>query len=224
MPSEPLAPILKLAVLPVAPTYVDTESGYQATYGMPVVVPTNPRPGGADVGTAIGVGLIMGTAAAIVGHESDKRRVELNKAVSSIGFHPADLLNRQLQVRLEQAGVKVVSEADADAILAVYVSEVGYSHSWRAGGYTPYLGIIARLTSSADNQELESLSYWSDWRESKHDRRWITAPASLTFTSFDDLKANADNARTGMEAMLDRIVSQLVQDVKRRADGLKPEK
>ncbi|MEO7402591.1 MAG: hypothetical protein ABIU95_02875 [Burkholderiales bacterium] len=231
--TPPRTPLTRIAMLPVVP---------QAVVGAPVR-PSNSVGvsvfGGGDV-SAVGAAVVMAVAGLgiLFGHEADKRQAELDRTVAALGFEPVGHINDKLKRALESRGVVVseISDAEAamvarrsrdfqrvadgaDAILDVRVGDNGFYQASGSGGYSPMLGVVASLRGPIGRVELDGFGYYADWRTNERDPRWVTSPPALTYPTLDAMLANADAARAGLEALADRIVEMLAEDVKRRFDA-----
>jgi len=241
-PQEPLPPISGMAVLPVIVEVVAEDPAAirnaPRRSPTPVVVPGGQHLGGGDVAAAVlGVGLVAAVDSAVRGHLAG-RAADLAEAVSSIEFRPAEILNAELPERLRRRGLNIALVTDGDpvrtarsegqfkavangspAVLDVRVGEHGYFSSLRAGGVSPFITITAALISADTGEELDSFYYYADWREKPKDPRWFAAPKSMIYADAADLAAHADEARAGLETLLQNMLEKIADDIDRRAKG-----
>jgi hypothetical protein len=190
-------------------------------------------------GVSLGAGIVAAGVATLVANEMQKRQNDLEYAVSAAGFRPAHLLNKVLKTLLEEKGLKLENsispamakqarededfsrvDSKAEAILDIRVTDHGYFRSIRAGGLSPMLGITATLIEPVTGETIDSFTYWSDWRNGGDDPRWFTTPPSITYDSTDSLRADAAAARAGLEGILVKMTVRLVEDIKRRSQGI----
>jgi hypothetical protein len=225
-PPDPIVPLAKIALLP---TLLPESASTMPRGGAGYVAPVQPMAPSAAV-AMIGAGLI---AYAIIDSRK-KEAARLTEAVASIRFDPAASLNERLQKRLESEGVVVERVADdvarrvresgdykqlasqADAVLDLQIDEVGYYDAGSRRGYSPMLGVSAQLATTRTNNDPESYSYWADWKGNPKDLRSIATPPTMTYDNVPLIGANAEAARAAFEATLERMIDQLVIDVKRR--------
>jgi len=241
--AKPLEPLALIAVLPASlpvPESGAERSGFLPTPVHPVApVPTpgrNYSPGAAVA--AAGIGLLV--AAAIIGkRESDRKEAEaIGRAMTAVEFSPTAYIDARLPQVLQQRQVKHVVVADteaidairaarveamptgSDAVLRLTVDSVGYFSSSRAGGFSPFLQVTASLIRPGSaGVDPDEYFFYSDWRDGGTDRRWIKADPSLILPTVDAIKDNAATVRRGMEAILDRMIVLLGDDLQRRAAG-----
>jgi hypothetical protein len=197
---------------------------------VPYVPTARPGSPGIGAGAVIGAAVVVGVMA-LVEQRSKQRRSELDQAMATLDFRPAERLTARLPALLsaDTAPVDLVPHnletigwrdsqdfralaESADAVIDVHIDETGYYESSRAGGYSPMLGIGLSLKSVATGRTLTEFSYWFDWRPAK-DPRSFQSPPELVFRSLGDLTAEPDKVRAGLEAELDKIAVVMAADV-----------
>lgn len=239
-PPPPPKPVALLGVLPVLLELPQPSSpGFGANRSQSTYVATQPAPGNSApipvAGLALGL-LALGITAAVAS-ENQRRAEELAAAVSTLDFDPAEALDRLLDRALEQRGVKLTRidgelaralrsnrmdrmPAGVEALLDVRVTEAGYYRSMRAGALSPQLNVnVSLMEARADGDELESFTYYADFRSSPKDPRWFTTPKELTFEDTAALRAAAPAVREGLQALVERIAEHLCADVHRHVSG-----
>lgn len=236
----PQKPLRLVAVLPTANAPSGSGSGFSTNRHSTIFVPESRNRGSSagSVAGAIGATLIVGAIAYGLNERKRTEAEALNDALSHVNFEPTEYLDAQLSSELERRGIRLVRILDprvaidartekfaglpegVDAILDVKVLESGYYSSLRAGGYSPMLHLNASLrVPEPDADELDSFSYYADWRNGGKDKRWVTTPRNLTFESIEKLKGGATAARNGLEEVVKQFAVMISQDVERLAKG-----
>lgn len=245
-PTKPPSPIGLLAVLPpqVPQTIAGTGWGRQNPayiHYQPVASrnSSNNSSAGASAGAAVGAALIA--AAVIYGIQESRRREreELAAAMKVLNFDPVEILDTKLLDALHARTLKVLpirdseivadlrsgkfdkAPPDVDAVLDVTIADSGFSTSFRRRGYSPHLLVHARVRvrGAAPDVRPDFYEYYADWREDGKNKRWVTTPPSLTFETLDQLKENADVARTGLTNIVETFVALIAQDMATRQAG-----
>ena len=244
-PLPPVQPIARLAVLPVVyQAELDAGSGTvppPRTAGafVPVYVHRGQSSGSAygqaAVGAAIGVGIVM-----LIEHQRKQKWEAHADAIRTVAIDPAALVQQRLQEKLRARGItlETVSADDAaksrhvddfsaitpasGAVLDVRISDYGFDHSNRAGGFAPMLGASVTVNVPGDDQS-ESYGYWADWRSRPDDPRWFTTPPSMTYPTLDALKADVEAVRRGLEDLIERVATRMADDVAKRVGGQRAE-
>jgi len=240
-PPPPPKPVALLGVLPVLLELPQPSSpGFGANRSQPVYMGTQQAPrSAAPVSAAAGlaVGLLALGITMAVANENQRRAEELAAAVSTLDFDPAEALDRLLGDALERRGIRLARidadlarelrgnrmdrlPAGVDALLDVRVTEAGYYRSMRAGALSPQLNINASLMEArTDGDELDSFTYYADFRSAPKDPRWFTTPKELTFDDTAALRGAASRVREGLQALVERIAEHLCADVHRHVTG-----
>lgn len=245
-PAEPAPPaprpLALLAVLPTATVASNEGSGFGGTRREAMYrSDQGNRISRADSTAAFGAALLIGAVAYGINESRRAEHEALNDALSQVNFEPAAHIDAQLARELEQRNVKLVRITNTrtaaeirdgklhnvpqgvDAILDVSILESGYYSSLRAGGYSPMLHLSIRLRAPEhDADDLDSFSYYADWRDGGKDIRWVTTPKDLTFQSIEKLRDNAAEARAGLGRVVEQFAGMIARDVERYAKGLPP--
>lgn len=246
-PPPPVQPLARLAVLPVVyQAEVDAGSGQAPvprTAGMVVPVPvyvhrgqsSSSAYGQAAVGAVIGVGIVM-----LIEHQRKQKREAHADAIRTVAIDPAGLMEERLQEKLRARGITLDTVAAGEAaksrhlddfnaitpasgaVLDVRISDFGFDHSNRAGGFAPMLGASVTVHAAGDDQT-ESYGYWADWRSRPDDPRWFTTPPSMTYPTLEAIKADAEAVRRGLEALIERLASRMADDIAKRVSGQRAE-
>ena len=233
-PPPPPKPFTLLAVLPVTVAPVSEKNpgfGAQYTY---VATP------GVPLGPALAGGLIAGVLVYAIESKRQKDRQALQKALSQVAFDPGAAVERRVAAALAQRNVQTVAITDpalaaavrdgkveglpagVDAILDIGIDESGYYHSTRAGGFSPMLNMWASVRAATPGtEELDSFSYYADWREAGKEVRWVTTPSSTTYATVEELGDHGDEARAGLEDVTDKLVAMMAEDLLRHSQGLR---
>lgn len=247
-PLPPVQPLAQLAVLPV--TYEeerDTVTWRPApapARPIPFVVPVDgqgrPYPSG-SLGPAIVGNLIGAALVTAIEHNKQLKRDAHADALRAVGIDPAFLVHQRLQDKLTARGIAIApvghNEAarvrqsndytgvtpPAGAVIDVRIGEYGFDHSNFAGGFAPMLGISAWVVAPGSDDQTEGYGYWADYRSRPKDPRWFTTPAEMTYPTLEAVKADAEAVRRGLEALIDRMVTRLADDIAKRASGQRAE-
>jgi hypothetical protein len=234
-PPPPPKPVSLLAVLPVAGVPVsDKNPGFGKTSDVYVPYTPGVPPAAALAGGLIGIALV-----AVVEYKLRKQREALQQALSLVAFDPAAAVQMRIEAALQQRAVRCVAIADpalaaamrdgrieglpdgVDAILDISVEESGYYSSTRAGGLSPMLNLSASVRAATPGaDELDGFTYYADWRDAGKEKRWVTTPRALTFENAEELGKHADEARTGLEDVTEKLVAMIADDLQRHASGL----
>jgi hypothetical protein len=233
-PPPPPAPLNRLAVLPVVmtPPRDRSRSGYVA----PVAIYGGVQ-GGSNNGAVVAGVLVVGLVALAIGANQAQNAKILAQSVTALNLDPAGHLDRELVPLLDQRGLPLERITDArladdlrqgrgtnalppgvDALLDVRVQDCGFSSSLRFG-YTPHLGVQARLLSPSTGETLEEFNYWADARDGKGDPRFIKTPESLNFKSPELIGQQVPRVREDLDRVFDRVLQVLIDDVQRRVLG-----
>jgi hypothetical protein len=233
-PPPPPKPFTLLAVLPVAVAPVSEKNpgfGGEYTY---VSTP------GAGLGVALVANVIAGVLVYAIETKRQKDRLALQKALSQVAFDPGAAVEQRIVTALAQRNVQTVAITDpalaaalrdgkveglpagVDAILDIGIDESGYYHSTRAGGFSPMLNMWASVRAAAPGtEELDSFSYYADWREAGKELRWVTTPNSTTYATAEELGEHGSEARAGLEDVTDKLVAMMADDLLRHSQGLR---
>lgn len=107
-----------------------------------------------------------------------------------------------------------VVQSNADAYLDVVIENVGYFANDPFSPYIPTLRVKAHLVSAKDNKVLfsENLTYGEEWPGKKSID--IPSPDKYSYKSFNDLLANANEAREGLTYGIRPLATQLASELK----------
>jgi hypothetical protein len=192
------------------------------------------RHSGAHLGAAVGVGVAGALIGLAIHHHATQRQQEFDAAINKIGFFAVPQLHTRIIERLAEAGVTIQPlpsgesyemlrtrkredfskvEFDTDAVLDIRVEQEGYYHSYRAGGYTPMLGVTVILWPADRAKRPEYFSYYADFRLSPSNPRWFTTPVEMTYASLEDLTNNAETAKVQWEALMEMVLAKITEDI-----------
>lgn len=242
-PAPPPKPIHLLTVLPAGVPAGSESTGFGApAYGVvyaPVYIGHHGRSSGSANAAAFGIGLLGGLIAVAIVHHQTQERIKLMAALAEVNFDARERLDRQVAAELAtrqlssqavtdtqaaiaiHGGERSLLPAGSDAVMSMEITNQGYYSSMRAGGYSPMLHVDVTLRdTSAERTELDTFTYYADWRDAGTDRRWITTPKALTFATLDELRQSAAQARQGLQDLVDQFARLIADDVTRHASGL----
>jgi hypothetical protein len=231
-PPPPPKPVSLLAILPVAVAPVSAKNtGFGAGY-------TYVSTPGVPLGPALAGGLIAGVLVYAIESKRQKDRAALQQALAQVAFDPAAAVQRRIAPALEERNVRTVAITDpslvaairdgrveglpdgVDAILDMGVDECGYYESTRAGGFSPMLNLWASVRAATPGaDELDSFSYYADWRDAGKELRWVTTPKSTTYATAEELGQHGAQARAGLEDVTEKLVAMMADDLQRHAQG-----
>lgn len=240
-PAPPPKPIHLLTVLPAGLPAASESTGFGApAYGVvyaPVYIHHGRGSGSANA-AAFGAGLLGGLIALAIVHHQTQERIKLMAALAEVNFDARARLDRQVAAELAarqlssqavtdtqaaiaiHGGERSLLPAGSDAVMSMEIANQGYYSSMRAGGYSPMLHVDVTLRGTdAERTELDTFTYYADWRDAGGDRRWITTPKALTFTTLDELRQSAAQARQGLQDLVDQFARLIADDVARHASG-----
>lgn len=177
-------------------------------------------------------GMMFGAiGGAIAGADMEAKGTQFTEAVRGKGFSIAGRLSEKITEYLRQNGYKVervpdtraeidgklvldykAINTDADAILNVTPTMVGYISTRGFNSYAPAVGVIAEMVGKNGSDVLYREFFMYGWEPSAG--QWIHVPAqsSYSFSGFQDLIDQSANAAAGLTAGADVLSQRLAQD------------
>lgn len=109
---------------------------------------------------------------------------------------------------------------DADAILNVMPTMVGYVSTSGFNDYIPALGVIVELVSNSNGKDEVNRLYQDrfmfGWEPSAGSWIHVPSPANFSYSNFDDLMNRSDVAATGLLAGAELVADRLARDIAKK--------
>jgi hypothetical protein len=131
------------------------------------------------------------------------------------GYEVVYLSDQRPRVKEDKNADYSQIKTDADAILDVWFTVVGYLSPQGSPDYQPWIGTVARLVAANDGSQLyfQSFNYGAKLGYSRDTIEYLPAESKYAYRSFDALMTNSDEAiqglRQGIPPITTRIIEQL---------------
>lgn len=181
-------------------------------------------------------GMIFGAiGGGMAGADMEAKGTRFTETIRGKGFNIATRLSEKVTENLSQNGYKVdrvpdtreekdgklildykAVKTDADAILNVTPTMVGYISTHGFNSYIPAIGVIAEMVGKNGSDVIYREFFMYGWEPTAG--QWVHVPAqtSYSFDSFQELIDQSTNAAAGLTAGADALSQRIAQDFPKR--------
>lgn len=135
------------------------------------------------------------------------------KTLTADGYHPVYLQDQQAKLAADGKSDDFSDiKTDADAIMQVWFSDVGYVSPPELPDFIPTVIIHAEILDSKTKQDMYNKTYACGW-DIKHNSVHVVTDPAYTYSSFDKLTQSFDQSVTGLKTCESDVVALVGKDL-----------